>query len=174
MRRVLMVGISVVAMGGLLASCSSVKKEIGVGRNSPDEFAVVTRTPLTLPPEYELTPPKDESEIEAGANKIQEQAKSLMFNTDVQIVSSETSASEAALLQQAGVGEADETIRKLVDREAGQVDINDPYLGRRLLGFNSPVEKGEALDPVEEMQRFNEMQQKSPHTLKEESTHIIE
>ena len=35
----------------LLAACDSVKRQVGVGRHSPDEFAVVKRAPLTLPPE---------------------------------------------------------------------------------------------------------------------------
>ena len=37
----------------LLGACSGVKEELGLTRNSPDEFTVVKRAPLTLPPEWE-------------------------------------------------------------------------------------------------------------------------
>ncbi len=155
--RFVMIGLGIVLVG-LLTSCSSVKKEIGLGRNSPDEFAVVTRAPLSLPPEYDLTPPKNGDAANAeSVSSVQEQAKSLVFKTDVNVSSSDTSSAEAALLNKAGAGQVDETIRLTVDRESGQVDVKDPYLGRRLLGFGAAgEEKGAALDPVEEMQRLKE------------------
>lgn len=156
--RSVIVGLGMVSAVGLLVSCSSVKKEIGLGRNSPDEFAVVTRAPLSMPPEYDLTPPKSGDEANAEAvSSAQKQAKSLVFKTDVNIASSNTSPAEAVLLNKAGAGQADESIRLTVDREAGQVDVKDPYLGRRLLGLGNPdAEKGEALNPTEEMQRLND------------------
>ena len=40
-----------------LSACADMKKELGIGRNSPDEFMVVKRAPLTLPPDDDLRPP---------------------------------------------------------------------------------------------------------------------
>jgi len=40
-----------------LGGCGTLKKISGKGKYAPDEFAVVTRPPLTLPPEYSLEPP---------------------------------------------------------------------------------------------------------------------
>ncbi|TAL37176.1 MAG: DUF3035 domain-containing protein, partial [Alphaproteobacteria bacterium] len=50
-----------IALSLSLSACSDVKKELGMGRNSPDEFMVVKRAPLTLPPDYDLRPPAEGS-----------------------------------------------------------------------------------------------------------------
>ena len=41
----------------LLAGCSDFKKSIGLEQGMPDEFAVESRAPLTIPPEFDLRPP---------------------------------------------------------------------------------------------------------------------
>ena len=41
-----------------LAACGGVADTLGLGRNPPDEFAVVDRPPLSLPPDFELRPPR--------------------------------------------------------------------------------------------------------------------
>ncbi len=64
-----------------LAACSGTKKQLGLERDPPDEFAVVTRAPLSLPPDYKLRPP------EPGAPRPQEapvsaQAREAVFGRD--------------------------------------------------------------------------------------------
>ena len=49
-----------------LSGCSGFKRAIGLERASPDEFAVESRAPLTLPPDFNLRPP------EPGAARPQE------------------------------------------------------------------------------------------------------
>jgi hypothetical protein len=41
-----------------LGGCADPKKALGLGKRSPDEFTVVTRAPLSLPPEFALRPPQ--------------------------------------------------------------------------------------------------------------------
>src|SRR5689334_12978758 len=41
-----------------LAGCSDVSQTLGLTRDPPDEFAVTTRAPLAMPPEYTLSPPR--------------------------------------------------------------------------------------------------------------------
>ena len=50
----------------LLAGCSDFRQAIGMDRVGPDEFAVESRAPLTIPPDYDLRPPQ------AGAARPQE------------------------------------------------------------------------------------------------------
>jgi hypothetical protein len=47
------VGIVAVATTG----CTNFKQAIGIEHTSPDEFAVDSRAPLSLPPEFDLRPP---------------------------------------------------------------------------------------------------------------------
>ena len=42
----------------LLPGCSDLKRTIGLEKSSPDEFAVESRAPLTMPPDFELRPPQ--------------------------------------------------------------------------------------------------------------------
>ncbi|HWB51038.1 MAG TPA: DUF3035 domain-containing protein [Stellaceae bacterium] len=46
-----------VAAGLLLAGCSNWKQTLGIEPTSPDEFAVESRAPLTIPPDFNLRPP---------------------------------------------------------------------------------------------------------------------
>jgi hypothetical protein len=41
-----------------LAGCDTFKQAIGVENTPPDEFAVETQAPLTIPPDFDLRPPQ--------------------------------------------------------------------------------------------------------------------
>src|SRR5437660_366639 len=42
----------------LLPGCADMRRIVGMDRVGPDEFAVESRAPLTIPPEFELRPPQ--------------------------------------------------------------------------------------------------------------------
>jgi Protein of unknown function (DUF3035) len=42
----------------LISGCSDLKKAVGLERSTPDEFAVESRAPLTMPPDFNLRPPQ--------------------------------------------------------------------------------------------------------------------
>lgn len=46
------------ASGVWLSACGSVREAIGIDKSAPDEFAVVTKAPLVMPPDYTLRPPQ--------------------------------------------------------------------------------------------------------------------
>src|SRR3546814_14934360 len=47
------------AAGLLLAGCSDLRRTFGMDKSGgPDEFAVVSRAPLTVPPDFGLRPPR--------------------------------------------------------------------------------------------------------------------
>jgi hypothetical protein len=52
----------------LMSGCTDLKRAIGLEKNSPDEFAVESRAPLEMPPDFDLRPP------EAGASRPQEKS----------------------------------------------------------------------------------------------------
>src|ERR1700757_2177735 len=43
--------------GAALSGCDSLQKAAGLNKKSPDEFAVTTRAPLVIPPDFNLRPP---------------------------------------------------------------------------------------------------------------------
>ncbi len=40
-----------------VSGCSDFKRMVGIEKTSPDEFAVESRAPLTIPPDFDLRPP---------------------------------------------------------------------------------------------------------------------
>ena len=48
-------------LGGVMLSlvgCGGMQSALGLGKSPPDEFAVVTKAPLVVPPDFSLRPPR--------------------------------------------------------------------------------------------------------------------
>src|SRR3569833_69827 len=98
-----------------LAACDTLRDEAGLTKQSPDEFAVTTKAPLIIPPDFNLRPPSP------GAAPLNQtdptsSAELAMFNTaDPATVAAQMpgnySASEKMLLANAKVQNADPTVR---------------------------------------------------------------
>jgi hypothetical protein len=116
-----------VAVGALLigaaglAGCQSASKAFGLAKVTPDEFRVVTKAPLTLPPDYSLRPPEpgeprpQELQPESAAR----QALQGVREGDVR------SDGEKLLAQKAGADRADPLVRYVVDDEFGGLSHKD-------------------------------------------------
>jgi Protein of unknown function (DUF3035) len=69
-------------LGGasLLSGCTDLKQMVGIDQPMPDEFAVESRAPLTVPPEFDLRPPEpgaprpQEKSADQQAEQVMEQA----------------------------------------------------------------------------------------------------
>lgn len=86
----------------VLAGCENAKEELGLTRKAPDEFAVIQRAPLEMPPDYTLRPPQPGAARpqEEGA---QDQAKQAVFGgKDTAEKDSKPAGSEEFLLQKTG------------------------------------------------------------------------
>ena len=64
------IALSTLCLAGslLIAGCSDFKRSVGLEPTLPDEFAVESRAPLTIPPDFELRPPQP------GATRPQEKS----------------------------------------------------------------------------------------------------
>jgi hypothetical protein len=56
--RIPLLAVACLSTSLLLPGCSDFARAVGIERVSPDEFAVESRAPLTIPPEFELRPPQ--------------------------------------------------------------------------------------------------------------------
>jgi hypothetical protein len=109
--RLAVLGAVLVALSG----CDSLRREAGMTKQSPDEFAVVTKAPLIIPPDFNLHPPAP------GAPPLNQEgptdtAQTALFNSsDPQTVAAgmggNLTLGERMLLANAGVQNADPAIR---------------------------------------------------------------
>jgi hypothetical protein len=57
-KRFFLLTVTFLCSGVLLSGCSNFRRDIGLERTAPDEFAVESRAPLTIPPDFDLRPPQ--------------------------------------------------------------------------------------------------------------------
>jgi hypothetical protein len=104
-----------------LNACGHAREALGLAKVTPDEFRVVTKAPLTLPPEYDLRAPTP------GAPRPQELAAESAARVAMTGASASAPRSdgETLLLKQAGAYKADPHARWLVDDEQGGIAHKD-------------------------------------------------
>ena len=101
----------------LLGGCSSMKDALGISKHPPDEFAVVTKAPLIVPPNYNLMPPKPTVEQPREANPQAEAIQALFPDHKV----APPSQSEAMLIRKSGADETASNIRTKVGGETTEI-----------------------------------------------------
>lgn len=136
-------GTAALAIGLALSTtgCAGFGKAIGAAKTSPDEFAVVTKAPLVIPPDFSLRPPQP------GASRPQETdvaeaARNAVFNGAPAQATDQFSDGERILLSRAGAEDADDSIRDAVDSEYYNIHHPDDGLANKILFW-----KGETVDP---------------------------
>ena len=139
-----------------LGACSEkTKQNLGLVNTAPDEFAVVTRAPLSVPPDYALRPPRP------GAGRpmemtTQEQARKTVFGeADVKgTYRNPATGTDNAFLNKVGVQNADPNIRNTVDSEKS----TDTRTTAEKLLFMSGDENdnGDPIDPNAEYERLKQ------------------
>jgi hypothetical protein len=123
-----------------LAGCQATSRAFGLSKVTPDEFRVVTKAPLVLPPDYALRPPApgeprpQELEPESAARDALEGARESDVRSD----------GEKLLSQKAGADKADPLIRYVVDDEFGNVAHKDKPFADYVLFWR----KGDAPTPT--------------------------
>lgn len=136
----------------LLIGCSETKEMLGLGRTTPDEFTVVDRAPLVLPPDYSLRPPQP------GAARPQEQtpakqAEAALFDSST-VSNTALSSLDQKMLQQAGAAQAEPNIRKTIDRESAEGVADSRHLVDDLLWWRQQDESGAVVDAAKESERL--------------------
>ncbi len=154
----------VLAAGLSLAACDSVKQQLGFNREAPDEFTVLSRAPLAVPPDFALRPPQP------GADRPQEgserdRAKAALLGRSAKnprVYARELAANtsltpgEKTVLTKAGANEAEADIRVTVDRETSTLAKEMESFTDYLVFWEDRSYKGTAVDAQKEAQRIRE------------------
>lgn len=159
----------------VLTGCGeSTKRALGLSRQAPDEFAVVSRAPLSQPPDYRLRPPQPGAPSPARVTPTKE-AENVLFKSATTSRSDgsaavyspgsapraaprtpvvETTPGVAALLAKAGADQAAPGIRAEVNRESAVLAEADRNFIQRLLDYSGYEE--EVVDAPAEARRLRE------------------
>jgi hypothetical protein len=162
MRGLIAAGVAVGLIAGL-TGCDNPKRALGLEKQAPDEFAVVTRAPLSLPPDFNLRPPRP------GAARPQEgttrdQARQVITGSPLgsgggpesRDLPATASEGERALLTRAGTDEAIPGIRQVVDEETSALAEETRGFADVLLFWRNTPSYGTELDAAAESRRLRE------------------
>ena len=114
---------------GLATGGCGISKALGGGKNAPDEFAITTKAPLVVPPDYGLRPPRPGESRPQELSPSQRAQQVLLGDT----TAAPPSASEQQLLIKANALGSDGTIRTLLDAENGGRGEKDRSLANQLM-----------------------------------------
>ena len=155
-----------VLMGGAalaLSGCGSLREAAGLTKRSPDEFAVTTKAPLVIPPDFNLRPPMPGAapvnQTDPGAT-----AQQALFNSaDPQTVANgmhgNYSAAEKLLLANAGVQNSDPSIRTELKTESKTQGADQSFTDK-LLGAAPSPNTGQPINADAEVERRSRTAQK--------------
>lgn len=120
--------VTVVALTASLSGCDTFRKATGSDKQSPDEFEVVTKAPLIIPPDFNLKPPKPGA---PPTNQVSptEAAQAALYNTDPATTAAampgNMSTGEKLLLAYAGAATADSSIRQIIAADSRNMQATD-------------------------------------------------
>lgn len=153
-RRVVLVSLTVLCALPILSACSGAKEQLGLTRSSPDEFAVVRRAPLEVPPQFTLRPPAP------GAERPQEepakvQASGAVLGSEYQSRrQTGVSDGEMNFMLDAGV-RYNPDIRTILDEELARTAEREQPVAKRLLNIGgNQLPPAEVVDPHAETERL--------------------
>jgi len=146
--KTLQAGVAGLALAIVLSGCSGVKESLGLGKNAPDEFSVVKKAPLILPPDYKLRPPRPGAQRPTAVMPVDE-ARSAVFGKKTTGNSASAqgqnillgnkrpavpkSAGELALLGNAGADPSQANVRSQIRHETTSVAEKGKSFSDRLM-----------------------------------------
>ncbi len=147
---------ALVLLAFALTACSGVRSQLGLDKKPPDEFTVVRKAPLALPPNFNLRPPTPGAP-ESRAPAATGLARRALVGERADRREVGPTAGEEALLRQAGTSQAEPDIRRVLLAETTQLSERDKTFVDRLIFWRDPnAEEEDILDPAAESRRLRE------------------
>jgi hypothetical protein len=139
-----------------LAGCGTdLSRTFGFTRDAPDEFTVTTRAPLSMPPSYDLRPPRPGAVRPQELSELQQAQATLSPESALNgPAAGAPSPGQSALLAASGQA-APRDIRSKVDSEA-QLDAPSRSFADRLMFWKPAPPAGTVVDPARESARLRQ------------------
>lgn len=159
----------------VLAACDggSLRESLGLTRDAPDEFTVVSRPPLSVPPDFDLRPPRPgeaprgvSAEDKARAALLGTAPKTPLNPENLELPKTETavvpviasdapSSAQANFMKQAGAADVEEGIREQLGHDVVKPAADKPAksLYEQLV---TPENPEPVIDPKKEAERLRQ------------------
>ncbi len=165
MKRNIIIMASLAALALPLGGCSGNQEFLGRSRKAPDEFAVYSRAPLSMPPDFALRPP--------GSGGTRPQAVAPRKDAKKALLGPRAAARPApakglagaspgtmSLIRQTGGFKADPAIRATVNRETGIMAEEDKKFTDKIIFWRDRRALGKTIDPAREERRIRDASSK--------------
>jgi hypothetical protein len=142
-----------------LSACQDAKRALGYEKTPPDEFQVVQRAPLSMPPDFTLRPPQPGA-VRPQEGTTREQARRVLTGqlSKVPIATDGRSQGDVTFLRRVGADSITPDIRVLVNKENQALADAERSFSDRLIFWRKAQPPGVAVDPAKETQRLRENQ----------------
>lgn len=158
--RILLAASALAILAGASACGTNSRSAYELQGQTPDDFRVVARSPLIIPPEYALRPPSPGEPRPAELNP-ESSARAALVGSRV---TGPVSPGERLLIQRAGGTDADPMIRQIIDDESGDIAHKSKSFADLVMFWRpgqpvTPTSSGGAnepapIDPAEEAARI--------------------
>jgi hypothetical protein len=132
--------VAAIGLAAGLSGCQSTQRALGLQRVTPDEFKIVAKAPLVLPPDYGLRPPVP-GEPRPQELQPESAAREAMVGRRA---SEQRTQGETLLVAKAGADRADPLIRYVVDDEYGDLAYKEKSFADRLMFWRAGQPAGTA------------------------------
>jgi len=150
--RSLLLGSTLILLGG--CSGDKLQRTFGLTRDAPDEYTVTTRAPLSMPPDYNLRPPRPGAPRPQEQSERQQAEETLSPQIALNAPTAGASPGQSALLDQAGPA-APSDIRRKVDQDAHNAADDDSFIDK-VLYWRKPNTEHVQVDAQAEAQRLRQ------------------
>jgi hypothetical protein len=127
----------------VLPACQSTSNALGLRKDAPNEFNILTNAPLVVPPEYNLRPPAP-GESSSYDNYSQQSAREALIGD---IDPAEPTRGEVVFMTRAGATRSDPEIRIKLDGQ-NSVERKSETFADRVLFFSDGVQHDAQGNPV--------------------------
>lgn len=155
LRAALLIGLTAVALTG----CDTLRSAAGMDKSAPDEFAVTTKAPLVIPPDYNLQPPRPGA---LPTNQVEptDSAETALFGNDPATIAAQLpdsySETEKIVLASAKVQNIDPQIRQHLASDYKNMLAADDGFTNDILFWQKPkTDTGTALDADKEAKKID-------------------
>ncbi len=153
-----------IAALSVVSACSGTKETLGLGRKTPDEFAVVKRAPLEIPQNLHSLPTPNIGAPRPQEDTVEQTAQKALFGQELAVKNAPASNTqiEQTILARSGAENANENIRQIIDEETELYAEEEQAVIDKILKRKVSV-PGSTLDAREELKRLKEQNIPTPN-----------